>query len=317
VKSSRENGTLAAARRFYAQLLAANPAATNSRLEQAFETIPREAFLPPGPWQILVLPGEHYIETPTAEPIHLYQDVLVALDAEKGINNGSPRLHANWLAAVDPQPGEAVTHIGAGTGYYSALLSFLTAPGGTVTGYEIEEALAAAAARHLQPYSGVTILNRDATTEPLPSSDVIYVNAGVVAPPASWLDALKPGGRMIFPWRPAPHIALAILAMKRKHGIEVLPVGPAFFIPCIGASDIDAALRAPSPAEGAAVRSLWRRAERLPDASAVAIYPEGVVHFKTGQRPQRSASKTGRLTGEQHLRLKQVPAKRSGKAADP
>lgn len=294
MRTSRENGTLAAARKFYARLLTANPGAANPRLERAFETIPREAFLPPGPWQIFVLPGEHSIETPTADPIHLYQDVLVALNAAKGINNGSPRLHANWLAAVDPQPGEAVTHIGVGTGYYSALLSFLTAPGGTLTGYEIEAALAAAAARNLQSYKGVTILNRDATTEPLPPSDVIYVNAGVVAPPAPWLEALKPGGRMIFPWQPAPDVALAILATKRKHGIEVRPLGPAFFIPCIGASDADVALRTPSPAEAANVRSLWRTAERVPDASAVAIYPEVWFSSKpvTG-RDVRSPARSG------------------------
>ncbi|SFD10195.1 hypothetical protein [Devosia psychrophila] len=131
----------AEARSFYARLLAAGVAASNPRLERAFESIPREAFLPPGPWHIFSAPGRRYVETPSADPIHLYQNVLVALDLEKRINNGEPQLHAAWIAAVDPQPGDAICHIGIGTGYYSALLSFMTAPGGTLIGYEIEKAL--------------------------------------------------------------------------------------------------------------------------------------------------------------------------------
>ena len=34
---------------------------------------------------------------------------------------------------------------------------------------------------------------------PLPSSDVIYVNAGATRPSDFWLDALKDGGRLILP----------------------------------------------------------------------------------------------------------------------
>src|SRR5688572_13204810 len=119
---------LAQARTFYARLLAAGAAADNPKLERAFESIPREAFLPPGPWHIFSARGRRYVETPSDDPIHLYQNVLVALDVEKRINNGEPQLHATWISAVDPQPGDAVCHIGVGTGYYSALLSFMTAP---------------------------------------------------------------------------------------------------------------------------------------------------------------------------------------------
>ncbi len=53
------------------------------------------------------------------DPVVLYQDVLVALAPERGVNNGSPSLHALWLDRLAPQAGERVVHIGAGTGYYS------------------------------------------------------------------------------------------------------------------------------------------------------------------------------------------------------
>lgn len=79
---------------------------------------------------------------------------------------------------------------------------------------------------------------------------------------------------MIFPWRPAPDVAFAVLATKRSEGIAASPLGTALFIPCIGAPDADTALRTPSPAEAASIQSLWLTVERMPDTSAVAIYPE-------------------------------------------
>jgi len=260
-------------RGFYARLMAAASKASDPRLERAFEAVPREAFLPPGPWRIVVN-GRH-VDTPSADPAYLYQDVLVALDAAKGINNGEPSLHAAWMGRVAPASGEAVTQIGAGTGYYTAILSLLVLPNGTVTAFEIDERLADSARRNLAPFEGVTVIHADATKTPLPASDVIYVNAGVAAPPADWLSALKPGGRMIFPWRPSDKVALTLLVRAEDGGLGVTPLMPSWFIPCVGASDEIPPLRLPeSTAEARSIRSIRRTAERPPDESAVAVYPD-------------------------------------------
>jgi len=56
------NGTfdrLAEARTLYARMMAAASGSTDRRIERVFETLPREAFLPPGPWHILV--AQQYI----------------------------------------------------------------------------------------------------------------------------------------------------------------------------------------------------------------------------------------------------------------
>src|SRR5712671_2759911 len=98
-------------RGFYARLMVCASRSRDPRLERIFELVPREAFLPPGPWKIMV--GEKYLETPSADPAYLYQNTLVAIDAAKGINNGEPFLHAAWIGAVAPQPGETVAHVGA------------------------------------------------------------------------------------------------------------------------------------------------------------------------------------------------------------
>ncbi|MBS1183039.1 MAG: protein-L-isoaspartate O-methyltransferase [Proteobacteria bacterium] len=260
-------------RGFYAELMAAASLSSDPRLERAFAAVPREAFCARGPWKIVV--NGRYVETPSADPVYLYQNVLIALDDTKGINNGEPSLHAAWLGAVAPQRGDAVTQIGAGTGYYTAILSMLVLPTGTVTAFEIDERLADSARHNLAPYEGVTVIAADATRQPLPRSDVIYVNAGVAAPPADWLRALKPGGRMIFPWRPSEKVALTLLARAESGGFSVTPLMRSWFIPCVGASSEISALKVPrSFAEAQSIRSIRITAERAPDESAIAIYPD-------------------------------------------
>jgi protein-L-isoaspartate(D-aspartate) O-methyltransferase len=260
-------------RTFYARLMAAASRSSDPRLERAFEAIPREAFVPPGPWQVVF--KNRYVETPSADPVYLYQDVLIALDAQKRINNGEPSLHAAWLGTIAPQSGEAVTHIGAGTGYYTAILAMLVLPSGTVTAFEIEPALAAKARQNLAPFDMVEVIHCDATKETLPPSDVIYVNAGVAAPPVAWLKALKPGGRLIFPWRPSETVALTLMVRADADGYGVTPLMPSWFIPCVGASDEVAPLKVPaSSAEARSIRSIWTTDDRMPDDSAIAIYPD-------------------------------------------
>jgi protein-L-isoaspartate(D-aspartate) O-methyltransferase len=102
-------------RAFFARLMAGAAQSPDPRLERIFELVPRELFMPPGLWKIMV--NGRYFETPDADLAFLYQNTLVALDAAKGINNGEPFLHARWIGIAAPQPGEVVVHIGAGTGY--------------------------------------------------------------------------------------------------------------------------------------------------------------------------------------------------------
>jgi protein-L-isoaspartate(D-aspartate) O-methyltransferase len=266
----------------YARFMAAVSGSADPRLERAFELVPREAFMGPGPWRIGVY-GK-YIETPDADPAYLYQNVLVALDADKGINNGEPFLHALWLGAVSPQAGDTVCHIGAGTGYYTAILSVMTLPNGAVHAFEVEQGLAEKARDNLRPFEGVSVTHGNATELPLPPSDLIYVNAGVAVPPPSWLDALRPQGRMIFPWRPSEDVALAIIVTRRRNGFSVKPLMNSYFIPCVGASETDECTKIPDSDAAWSMRSVWLTADRAPDDTAVAIYKH--VWFSTAEIPK-------------------------------
>ena len=257
-------------RRAYAKEMAVVSAAPDSRLEQVFYNVHREDFLPPGPWKLLV--EGRYAETPNSDPVHVYRNSVIALDPRKHINNGEPHLHAMWIGAVAPQPGETITQIGLGMGYYTAILSLLVQPGGRLTGFEIEGDLAEAARRNLAGFNNVTVIAGDAVSRELPPSDIIYVSAAVAPPPESWLAALPPGGRLIFPWRPTMEVALAMLVKRVPAGFEARPLMSSWFIPCAGASSPKGSVLAPTPSSARRIRSLHLNRVRNPDDSAVAIY---------------------------------------------
>src|SRR5580704_13244849 len=121
---------LAVLRRAYARQVMFLGRASNPALEAAYASVHREAYLGPGPWPILRWPGG-YLTTPDADPAWLYADVLVGIVTERGLNNGQPSAHASWIAAAAPAQGEHVVHVGAGVGYYSAIMGHMAGPFGT------------------------------------------------------------------------------------------------------------------------------------------------------------------------------------------
>lgn len=189
--TTNPDATAEARRRYAAALRHGLPA-----LERAFATVRREDFLPPPPWTLHAPAGS---ET-TSDPAALYGDALVAIDPVKGINNGQPSLHAEWIAAVDPQPGETILHVGCGGGYYTAILAELVGETGRVFAYEVEPEIAALARRALGGRANVEVRATSGAAGDLPACDVIYVNAAADAPAREWISALRDGGRLIFPW---------------------------------------------------------------------------------------------------------------------
>jgi protein-L-isoaspartate(D-aspartate) O-methyltransferase len=240
------------------------------RIERAFASVVRESFLPPPPWTAM----SSGLAMQTRELSDIYNNVLVAIDPERGINNGEPALHAAWIDTVAPQPGETVVHVGAGTGYYTAILALLVGEEGRVEAYEYEQDLAAIAARNLQDYSQVSVHAESAFGRPLPKADLIYVNAGVVAPDSEWLRALRPGGRLIFPWQPREGWGPAVLVTRHAHGFSAKPLRKVGFIPCSGANEKASPRRSLTEADLGAIRSIWIASDRPPDARAVAVYDQ-------------------------------------------
>jgi protein-L-isoaspartate(D-aspartate) O-methyltransferase len=235
---------LEAHRLFFARLVTSSAGASEAtdRLIEAFSSVPREQFVGPGPWKVFASGG--FIETPTADPAFLYQDILIALAPERHINNGEPSLHAISIAALNVSTGENIVHIGAGTGYYTAILAELTGKSGTVLAYEIEQDLAQRATANLSSWSNVSVIHQSGSEGTLPVSDVIYVSAGATHPLDSWLNALRPNGRLLFPLTPkegaggAPGVGGMLLVTRVGEAMyRARFVCSAAFIPCIGARD--------------------------------------------------------------------------------
>jgi protein-L-isoaspartate(D-aspartate) O-methyltransferase len=228
-------------RRYYASLITGRAGAHDPRLAAAFASVERERFVGPGPWQVFAL-AAGYIETPSDDLAFLYQDVLVALVRDRRINNGEPSLHARCLAALGPRPGESVLHVGAGTGYYTAVLAHLVGPEGSVQAYEIEEDLARQASVNLTDLPNVAVHHRSGSQGDLADCDIIYVNAGATHPLDTWLDALRPKGRLLFPLTPDDGLGGMLLVTRgESRNFAARFVSFAAFIPCMGARDGEAA----------------------------------------------------------------------------
>jgi protein-L-isoaspartate(D-aspartate) O-methyltransferase len=196
------------------------------------------------------------------DPSLVYVDALIALDAVHSVNNGEPSAHAAWIAALGVKPGERVLHIGAGTGYYTAILAELVGPSGHVEAFEIDPALAARAREYLADRANVTLRERSGAAGALPLADAIYVNAGATSPLEVWLDALAPGGRLLFPLTGEGGAGGMLLVTRLKPpGWAARVVSSAAFIDMIGGRESKAAkaVRAAFRGGGAGeVRSLWR-----------------------------------------------------------
>jgi protein-L-isoaspartate(D-aspartate) O-methyltransferase len=189
---------LAIVRRAYAKQIMAAAGVTDRRVEAAFAAVPREAFLGPGPWPILRW-GRGYETTPSRSPVYLYDDVLVGIIPERKLNNGQPWLHAKLIARAAPRLGEHAVHIGAGVGYYTAILHRLVGKSGRVTAIEFDSGLAERAARNFKRQRNVAVVAGDGSKVAFDPADVIYVNAGATRPADAWLDRLRDGGRLILP----------------------------------------------------------------------------------------------------------------------
>ena len=252
------------ARQRYAAELRFTAKVRSSAVVDAFATVPREQFVGPGPWRIKSpMDAAEYWTTDDDSPSQVYHDVLIALDESRGINNGQPSLWAYLFDHLDLIPGEQVLHLGCGTGYYTAIIAELVGSAGRVTAVEIDATLAEKAEIALADWSQVKVIHADGAGTSFEPVNAIVASAGATHPLSSWLDALRPGGRLLFPMttrRDGPG-AMLLVTRRPEHGFAARFLCRAGFIDFRGARDpaisrrLAAALRRD---QGTAVKSLLR-----------------------------------------------------------
>lgn len=263
MSSAFSEDELAVIRRAYAkQILVASGVSDDVPLEEAFAKVQRERFLGDPPW-FVARSSRGYEPVASEDPVIVYQDMLFALASHRGVNNGSPSLHARSLHALSLREGERVAHIGAGTGYYTALIAHLVGPQGHVLAVEFDPVLAERARANLADRPNVTVVAGDGAEWPQEDVDAVYVNFSVERPAGAWIDHLRPGGRLLFPLgvpRPKPspwggthalHGA-GLCVTRQPHGFSVRWLGPAYFVCAEG-------VLAPGGAEREALHEAFQR----------------------------------------------------------
>ncbi|WP_020390669.1 methyltransferase, FxLD system [Kribbella catacumbae] len=184
---SRYAGRLRAA---LTDLLVAQGAIHDQRVEAAFRAVPRHLFVPQVPLEIAYT-----------------DDVVLMKRNQAGVAISSvsqPTVVALMLEQADLQPGHRVLEIGSG-GYNAAMLHELVGPTGHVTTIDIDQDVADRARRGLDAagYPEVQVLRTDGEfgcPESAPYDRVVVtVTAWDVAP--AWMTQLAPGGRIVVPLR--------------------------------------------------------------------------------------------------------------------
>ena len=236
-------------RRFYAEEIRVVANLRSPELVNAFAKVPRENFLGDGPWSYATLDlltgGINYRETESNDPIHLYHNVPIAIDPERGLPNGQPSAIGSYIDNLDLKNGASVLHIGCGTGYFSAVMAEIVGAGGKVTAVEIETDLAARASHNLSYLPQVKVVCDNGLSYDSGPVDAILVNAGATDPGAIWLDNLKPGGTLIVPLTisqaPGSMGSGMVLSVKREeNGYKARFVSPVAIYNCFGGRDDEA-----------------------------------------------------------------------------
>jgi protein-L-isoaspartate(D-aspartate) O-methyltransferase len=176
------------------------PALKTPALIDALRTVPRERFLRPGPWLVCDAADIRTArKTPDADPSHVYHNCSIAIDAHRQLFNGAPGVVAASIDALRLRRGARVLHVGAGLGYYTAVIAQIVGEAGRVLAMEVDPVLATEASANLASIPWAEVRAGDAAAAFDEQFDAILVSAGVTHPLRTWLDALVIGGRIVFP----------------------------------------------------------------------------------------------------------------------
>ncbi|MFQ5665131.1 MAG: protein-L-isoaspartate O-methyltransferase [Candidatus Binatia bacterium] len=168
-------------------------------VERAFRAVPRHAFLPT-PFLLPIDPFATEMEE-TRDARRAYSDTVVA--ANENVSSVAPSTGAEQIEQLLVGEGMRVLHVGAGTGYYTAILAELVGEQGTVLGMEYAADLAELSAGFLGQagYTNVTIREGDGAFG-IPEAgpfDRILVSAAVTDIAPAWISQLELDGRLVLP----------------------------------------------------------------------------------------------------------------------
>ena len=154
------------------------------RVQEAFDAVPREGFLPERERSRAAYDG----------PIEIGH----------GQTNSQPRTVADMLRLLGPRPGDRVLDVGSGSGWTTALLAHLVGPEGSVLGVELEPALVEVGSANLaatrQSWARIEQAEEGVLGWPRQAPyDRILVSAEIDVLPQDLVEQLAQPGRMVIP----------------------------------------------------------------------------------------------------------------------
>jgi len=196
----------------------------NPRLRAAFQAVRREHFLPGIP------------------PERVYEDDAVTChtrpDGTPLSSSSQPTVMALMLNQLDPQPGDHVMEIGAGSGYNAALLAHLLTPKGQVTTIDLDPDVAAAARANLTRagVDGVVVRTGDGWlgTPDHGPFDRIEVTVSVRDLAPAWTAQLAPAGVLVAPLALRANLQVSVAFAHHGHHLRSRSVEGCGFLPLRG-----------------------------------------------------------------------------------
>ncbi|MEV8327652.1 protein-L-isoaspartate O-methyltransferase [Kitasatospora sp. NPDC056731] len=189
-------------------------------LRSAFTALPRDAFAPDRLWR---WDNRAYVPLDrSADPggwaAELYSGIYSA--AVTQLDGGwpssslsAPSVVADMLDSLRVEPGHRVWDIGSGQGWTAALAAWRAGPGLVVT-TEVDGHLAGFARARLAAAgldAEVTLGNGTRSGPPGGGPvDRLHATYAVETVPWSWVAAVRPGGRIVYPWGWLGHVALTV-----------------------------------------------------------------------------------------------------------
>jgi protein-L-isoaspartate(D-aspartate) O-methyltransferase len=148
---------------------------------------------------LVEVPRERFVREEDVE--RSADDVPLPLDEHGLATISAPHAYLLSFRLVELAPGDSLVELGTGSGYGSALAAFIVGREGRVVTFEIDGGLARWAAKDLEDEPNVQVVHGDAITSAREwgGAKKIVATFAVAELPASWIEAIPEGGRLVAP----------------------------------------------------------------------------------------------------------------------
>jgi protein-L-isoaspartate(D-aspartate) O-methyltransferase len=145
-------------------------------------------------------------------------DVPLPLDEQGLATISAPHAYLLSFRLLELSAGDSLVELGTGSGYGAALAAFIVGREGRVLTFEIDGGLARWGAKNVEDEDNVQVVHGDAMTSAREwgGAKKIVVTFAVAELPASWLDAIPEGGRLVAPVGPRERDQKLVLVRRER-----------------------------------------------------------------------------------------------------